>query len=88
MFGNGNISAATDNSLILKKMENSDLPGNLGAPATSGLHKAAIFTLNQLSSCTEEEIAGLHGIGRNAIEKLRKALSEKGLQFSKKKTQS
>jgi len=69
-------------------MENSDLPGNLGAPATSGLHKAAIFTLKQLSCFTEEEIASLHGIGRNAIEKLRKALSEKGLQFSNKKNKS
>jgi DNA-directed RNA polymerase alpha subunit len=55
----------------------------LSAPAQRALAGAGITTLKQLATHTEEEIANLHGIGKNALEQLRTAMKEAGLPFKK-----
>lgn len=52
-----------------------DLP-RLAAPAQRALHGAGIHQLSDLRQFTEAEIADLHGIGKNALNALKQALSE------------
>lgn len=61
------------------KQEN-DLP-KLAAPAQRALGGASIANLSQLARKTETEIAALHGMGPNALGKLKTALKAKGLKF-------
>jgi hypothetical protein len=63
------------------KSTSSDLPPKLGAPAERALAGAGIKNLQQLTKFTETEIKQLHGVGPNAIGKLREALAERGLSF-------
>ena len=65
--------------------QESDLPVGLVQPAQSALAGAGIQRLEQLTNYSETEIKGLHGIGPNALSRLRSALSEKGLSFADKK---
>lgn len=62
-----------------------DLPAKLAKPAQRALAGAGFTSLQQLSKVTEEEVAALHGIGKNALVQLKEALKEKGLSFAKKK---
>lgn len=55
----------------------------LAAPARRALAHAGITSLKQLSGYTEAEIANLHGIGKNALDALKKAMVEQGLTFKK-----
>ena len=57
----------------------------LAKPAQRALKNAGITTLKQLSRSTEQEILQLHGIGKNAIVEIKKALADKDLSFTKKK---
>lgn len=59
------------------------LPGGLAAPAQRALASACIRNLEELALFREAEIRSLHGIGPNALEKLRRALAENGLAFVK-----
>ena len=59
----------------------SDLPPKLSQPAQRALAGAGIQRLAQLAKHSEAEIKHLHGIGPNALEKLRSALVAKGLSF-------
>jgi hypothetical protein len=68
-----------------KRKQESDLPAKMGAPAERALANAGIKNLKQLTKFTEAEIKGLHGVGPNAVGKLRQALAEKGLSFAEKK---
>ena len=68
-----------------KKKQESGLPAKLGAPAERALAGAGIKNLKQLTKFSEAEIKELHGVGPNAIGKLRLALEEKGLSFAQKK---
>jgi hypothetical protein len=54
----------------------------LAAPARRALEGAGYTTLEQLAEVREREIADLHGMGPNALEKLRKSLAERGLSFA------
>ena len=54
----------------------------LAAPARRALATAGYTTLEQLAEVHERDIAGLHGMGPNALEKLRRALAEHGLSFA------
>lgn len=65
-----------------KKKQESDLPAKLGAPAERALANAGIKNLRQLTKFSEAEIKQLHGVGPNALAKLRQALVEKGLSFA------
>lgn len=62
-------------------MEN-DLPRKLGAPAERALAGAGIQTLEQLTRFSEAEIKRLHGVGPNALGKLRDALAANGLSYT------
>jgi predicted Fe-Mo cluster-binding NifX family protein len=61
-------------------MELADLP-KIGAPALRALQSAGIDSLEGLTQVTEAELSRLHGIGPNALGKLRQALAERGLSF-------
>jgi len=67
------------------KKQESELPAKLGAPAERALAGAGIKTLKQLTKFSETEIKQLHGVGPNALGKLRQALAAKGLSFAKGK---
>lgn len=60
----------------------SDLPGELAAPARRALIGAGYVQLEQLSRVSEAEIKQLHGIGPNALKQLRRALEARGLSFA------
>ena len=61
-----------------------DLP-KLASPARRALQSAGITSLNQLAEITEDELLQLHGMGPNALGKLREALKANGLSFRKSK---
>jgi hypothetical protein len=56
----------------------------LAAPARRALEGAGLTTLEKIAKRNESEILGLHGMGPNAMGKLRAALRKKGLQFSRR----
>lgn len=60
----------------------SDLPRNIGRPATAALNGVGIATLPELAAHTEAEIAALHGVGPRAIRVLTEALAERNLTWS------
>ena len=68
-----------------RKKQAGDLPAKMGAPAERALTNAGIQNLKQLTKFTEAKIKRLHGVGPNALGKLRQALAEKGLSFAKEK---
>lgn len=53
----------------------------LSAPARRAFEREGIETLEELSKYSEKEILQLHGIGPSSIPKLKKALTEAGLDF-------
>ncbi len=59
-----------------------DLPAGLAQPAQRALASAGIQRLEQLTRFSESEIKQLHGIGPNALKKLRQALATQGLSFA------
>ena len=63
---------------------NSDLPDGLAAPAQRALSGAGISRLAQLAKLTEAQVKALHGIGPNALAKLRAAMAAKGLAFAER----
>ena len=60
--------------------EESDIP-KIGAPAQRALAAAGVKLLKDLTKFSEQEVRQLHGIGPNALGKLRQAMTEKGLSF-------
>ena len=64
--------------------QESDLPIELSKPAQRALYEAGYLRLEQLTSVNETELKQLHGIGPNAIQKLRRALDAKGLSFAER----
>ena len=57
-----------------------DFP-KIGAPATRALEAAGYTSLKQLTKVSEAELGQLHGMGPNALGKLREALKAKGWSF-------
>jgi DNA-directed RNA polymerase alpha subunit len=55
---------------------------NLAAPAMRALASAGIDKLEDVASLTETELKKLHGMGPNAIAKLKDAMSDRGLTFA------
>ncbi|QGY42245.1 hypothetical protein GM418_00810 [Maribellus comscasis] len=56
---------------------------HLSAPARRALEKHNITSVEELSNFSENKILALHGVGQNAISKLREILKENGLQLKK-----
>ena len=67
--------------MATKKEPASDLP-KLAAPAQRALAGAGVRDLSDLKRMTEADVMALHGMGPNALNKLRDALKEKGLSFA------
>ncbi|MCE9597069.1 MAG: DUF1801 domain-containing protein [Spirochaetia bacterium] len=55
----------------------------LAAPAQRALGNAKIKSLNQLSKFTENQIATLHGMGPNALSKLKILMQKQRVKFRK-----
>jgi predicted RecB family nuclease len=62
-------------------MSTTPLP-DVAAPARRALAEAGIQTLQDLARQPETTVAGLHGMGPQAMARLRAALSEHGLAFA------
>jgi hypothetical protein len=60
----------------------SDLPANIGKPATRALIGAGYMRLDQLTAASAAELLKLHGVGPKAIERLRVALGDRDLMFA------
>jgi hypothetical protein len=56
---------------------------DLAAPARRALSAAGLTTLKELSRLTERQALDLHGLGPNAIGKLRQTLKNAGLSFAR-----
>jgi hypothetical protein len=54
----------------------------IGAPATRALRAVGITTLEQVAGMTEAELTALHGVGPMAMDRLRAALTGRGLSFA------
>ena len=67
-------------------LQESDILIDLAAPARRALIGAGYLRLEQLTNVSETELKQFHGIGPNAIAKLRRALGVKGLSFADGKT--
>jgi predicted RecB family nuclease len=65
------------------KVPEQDFLKTIAAPARRALDGIGVKTLMQLARFTEAEIAALHGMGPNAIGKLRAALRTAGSAFKK-----
>ena len=59
-----------------------DLP-KLAAPAQRALASAGIQKLDDIATFTEDEIMRLHGMGPNAMRKIRETLAAKALSFAR-----
>lgn len=59
-----------------------DFPLYLAKPAQRALAQAGYVRLEQLAEVREAELRKLHGMGPNAIEKLRLALAATGRTFA------
>jgi len=57
----------------------------LSAPADRALASAGYMRLEQLTEVTEAELGRLHGMGPNALGRLREALKAKDLSFAEEK---
>ena len=60
--------------------EVSDIP-KIGAPAQRALAAAGVKQLKDLTKYSEQEVSMWHGIGPNAMGKLRQAMEEIGFLF-------
>ncbi len=68
--------------VLQRDQQESDLPIELASPARRALIGAGYLRLEQLTTLREAEVMQYHGIGPNALAKLRRALSAKGLSFA------
>lgn len=56
------------------KSTRSELPKNIGSPATNALLAANITTLEQVAELSDKELLALHGVGPKAVRILRKSI--------------
>ena len=68
--------------LVKLKTERIPLPPKLGQPAQRALASAGINTLEDCCRFRETELAKLHGVGPNALTKIKAAMAEHGLYFN------
>ena len=60
----------------------SDLP-KLAAPAMRALKAAGLTTLDKLARTSEADLLALHGMGPDAMARIRSALKAEGLSIAK-----
>lgn len=68
----------------MANQKQSDLP-KIAAPALRALQSAGIANLKDLTKVSQDELMQLHGMGQNALGKLREAMKAKGLSFREAK---
>ena len=56
----------------------------LAAPARRALEREGLTTLAKLARRSEADVAALHGMGPNAVGKLRALLKKEGLGFARR----
>jgi len=56
-------------------------PAGLAKPAQRALANAGIHSLESLGTYSMQEVSALHGMGPNALARLRAALESAGLSF-------
>lgn len=59
----------------------SDLPREIGRPATQALIVAGLTNLEQVAARSEQELLALHGIGPRAVRILTEALAQRGMSL-------
>lgn len=60
----------------------SDLP-KIGSPATNALANRGITKLQEVTTMTEKELLGMHGVGPKAVRILKEELKNQGLELRK-----
>jgi hypothetical protein len=65
----------------LEKRKSDPCFSAIGSPALRALDSKEITTLSDLALFTEMEILALHGIGPNAMSKLKAKMTKNGLTF-------
>ena len=65
----------------MNPQQESNLPPGLSRPAQRALTNAGYRRLEQLTSVSQAEVEGLHGVGPKALALLRRALVANGLSF-------
>lgn len=68
--------------LVKLKTELIPLPPKLSQPAQRALANAGIKTLGDCCQFRETQLAKLHGVGPNALNKIKAAMTEHGLHFA------
>jgi|WetSurMetagenome_2_1015567.scaffolds.fasta_scaffold1394550_1 hypothetical protein len=58
------------------------LLSKLASPARRAIQSTGITTLEELSKIPLKDIAALHGIGQNALNKIREVLSDNDLKLT------
>ena len=66
-------------------LPDSDFPAGLSQPALRALTGAGCYKLKDLTRFSETEVKNLHGIGPNALTKLKAAMAAKGLAYKAEK---
>ena len=66
----------------MNERTSNDLP-KLAAPAQRALANVGVQKLEDFAKFTEDEIMQLHGMGPNAMRKIREALAGRNLSFAK-----
>lgn len=63
----------------------SELPKNIGRVATRELAIHGYTRLEQFAKVSEADLLALHGVGKTVIDRLKVAMSEKGIAFAEPK---
>jgi hypothetical protein len=67
-----------------KNLPADDFRSKLAAPVQRALKNAGISKLSDLKRFTEKELTSLHGIGPNAIKKIKLSMKLANIQFKNK----
>jgi predicted Fe-Mo cluster-binding NifX family protein len=78
------IAIGKDDVIVRGDKASNELPEGLAAPARRALAAAGYTSLDQLAKAGEAEVLALHGMGPNAIAKLRSALRASGRSFARR----
>lgn len=67
--------------MITQQNPDSHFLTEISAPARRALEKEGLITLQMLAACSESELLQLHGVGPDAIKKIRLAMKDAGVKL-------
>jgi hypothetical protein len=70
-----------EDAKAMTEPQRAEFPKGIGEPARQALAIRQLTSLAHLTSVTESELLGMHGIGPKAVRILRDAMSLRGLAF-------